>query len=142
MTSIRRATPNDFIEGYPYLDLATRSMLARRANMAPGITVAALHAKQAAADRAAPKARYRTTWDDTPERNVEELAARERVIHRADDFELICTPAPHDKTLLELQETFMDSAEFHESVKQYIAGNVNHPLVSKFGWGKDKKVQQ
>lgn len=141
----RYALVSDFIEGYPPLSLATRSMLARRANMAafsPGTTVQALRDRQAAADRAAIKPRYRTTWADNPLRNAEELDARERVVptfttHPA----MICPPAPHDPTLLELQGTFMDSDEFGESVAQYIAGNVHHPLVSKFGWGKDSKLR-
>jgi hypothetical protein len=120
-------------------------MLARRANMAnfnPGTTVQALRDRQAAADRAAIKPRYRTTWADNPLRNAEELDARERVVpifttHPA----MICPPAPHDPTLLELQGTFIDSDEYCESIAQYISGDPNHPLVSKFGWGKDMKVK-
>ena len=136
----RYALASDFVEGYSPLDLATRSMLARRANMAqfsPGTTVQALRDRQAAADRAAIKPRYRTTWADNPLRNAEELDARERIVptftmHPA----LTCSPAPHDPSLLELQGTFMDSDEYCESIEQYLAKNVNHPLVQKFGWGK------
>lgn len=135
MPAIRKSTPQDFIEGYPPLDHATRAMLARRANLGPGTTVAALRARQKAYDAAHPG-------------DLDEPAPYSPTIHivshdSPDGGRILthCPSAPHDPSLLALQGTFMDSDEFGESVAQYIAGNVNHPLVSKFGWGKDSKLR-
>jgi hypothetical protein len=46
----------------------------------------------------------KTTWDDTPERNAEELEARKRVTHRWDGSVPGCVPAPHDLTLAEIAD--------------------------------------
>ena len=139
MNVIRQATANDYIEGYPPLSQATRAMLARRANLGPGTTVAALKARQAADDLAWTVKRLGALEEPAPYSPTIHIVSRDteggsRVLSH-------CPSAPHDKTLLELQGTFMDSDEFGESVRQYIAGNVNHPLVSKFGWGKDSKLR-
>ena len=128
MNVIRQATANDYIEGYPPLSQATRAMLARRANLRPGTTVAALRVRQVAAN-------IRLMKHGAPK------ALEEPTIYAPTAHTVRCETIPHDPTLLELQGTFMDSDEFGESVRQYIAGNVNHPLVSKFGWGKDSKLR-
>lgn len=121
MRSIRQATESDYVTGYDNLDLATRCMLARRSNMQPGCSVDDLKARQAAFDAARPAARGRITWDDTPERNGQEAAASllGRVAHRTGPLKTRCQPAPHDKTLMELQGHVIDTNEYQAPIHHY-----------------------
>ena len=56
---------------------------------------------------------------------------------------LLAIPAPHDKTWIEeLGRPLIDSWEFCESIRLYITGDTSHPLVAKFGWGKQPRAVQ
>jgi predicted DNA-binding protein (UPF0278 family) len=54
-----------------------------------------------------------------------------------------CVAAPHDKTWAEgLGLVLIDAGEFCESIRLYIEGDTNHPLVDKFGWVKSVSIKR